>query len=168
MSLPGDAREDVAAAIGGVYRRFYGRGPGQVRAMPAGDELVVTLDDVLTLLEKSLVDRGEEDVVRRSREVTRPVIGVDCRGVIESLTGFAVDWHESSIDVVAGIAIERFTLAQGDAPEHRVPDGGLRQEIPDLRDDVRRRARAGREEARALRAQAEQARRQSRRLHERP
>ena len=72
MTIPNERQHggrlaEVSNAIVGIFRECYGRGPTKAKSYIIDDYLIVVLEDILTTVEKTLVENGEEDLVRRVR-----------------------------------------------------------------------------------------------------
>jgi uncharacterized protein YbcI len=72
MTIPDERQHggklaEVSNAVVGIFRECYGRGPTKAKSYIFDDYLVVVLEDILTTVEKTLVDNGHEDLVRRVR-----------------------------------------------------------------------------------------------------
>jgi uncharacterized protein YbcI len=63
----GEKLAEVSNAVVGIFRECYGRGPTKAKSYIFDDYLIVVLEDILTTVEQTLVDNGEEDLVRRVR-----------------------------------------------------------------------------------------------------
>jgi uncharacterized protein YbcI len=58
----------------GLHREHFGRGPGAVKSYLGDDLLVCVLSDPFTGVERTLIDAGEVDHVRSTREIHRAVV----------------------------------------------------------------------------------------------
>jgi uncharacterized protein YbcI len=58
---------EVSNQIVGIYSECYGRGPTKAKTYIFDNYLVTVLEAILTTVETTLVENGEEDLVRRVR-----------------------------------------------------------------------------------------------------
>src|SRR5215210_1991265 len=119
-SLEGDrpaARPDgspsatISRAIVQLMARYSGRGPTRARTTVADDHVVVVLEEALTTSERSLVDAGERDLVRRERETLQRLMRDDARTAVEVATGRTVRLVLCDIEPEAGVALQFFLFA---------------------------------------------------------
>ena len=113
----GDERpQSVNAAISNemtrLYKERFGRGPTMTRTHWAGpDVVVVTLEDTLTPVERSLVALGEHQRLRDLRLFFQYASVPGFCEPVESLTGRKVRAFISGIDTeVDGVSTEMFFL----------------------------------------------------------
>jgi uncharacterized protein YbcI len=57
----------VSNAVVSIFSECYGRGPTKAKSYAFDDYVVVVLEDLLTTVERTLVNNGESDLVRRVR-----------------------------------------------------------------------------------------------------
>jgi uncharacterized protein YbcI len=95
-----------------IYKERFGRGPTKTRTQWAGpDVIVVTLEDTLTSVERSLVALGEHQRLRDLRMFFQYATVPEFCEPVERLTGRKVKAFHSSIDTEAhGMAVEVFVL----------------------------------------------------------
>jgi len=156
----------VANAIVKVYAACGGRGPTKARASSDGNLVVCVLEEVLTTLERTLVQRGHDNQVRAGRAAFQAAIRDRLTAVVEEVTGCPVLTALGETDPDRDIAVQVFVLD----PAAR---DGVRPERDGAIQELRGRSQAAyvrREElarqARALGGQADQARRRARQLTE--
>lgn len=78
---------EISNAIVGLLRTHAGRGPTRARAFIGGDLVVVALRDCLTTGEKTLVDRGNVDLVLQTRGALQTAIQKPATEAVEAITG---------------------------------------------------------------------------------
>ena len=95
-----------------LYKERFGRGPTKTRTQWAGpDVVVVTLEDTLTPVERSLVAIGEHQRLRDLRTFFQYATVPEFCEPIERLTGRKVRAFISGIDAeVDGVSTEMFFL----------------------------------------------------------
>ena len=57
----------VSNAVVSIFSECYGRGPTKAKSYAFDNYVVVVLEDLLTTVERTLVNNGESDLVRRVR-----------------------------------------------------------------------------------------------------
>jgi uncharacterized protein YbcI len=100
----------LANAVVSSYRRRAGRGPTNAQAFRRGDLVVVLLGGVLTLVERTLVDGGRQDAVRRHRAAIHDTMRMELTRAIQRLTGCRVEAALSANDLDSDLAAELFVL----------------------------------------------------------
>lgn len=107
-------RGEVAAAISKmavhVVREHVGRGPSRTRTYLRDDLAVVLMRDTFTTAERTLLERGQEDLVLRGREALSAAMCDDLSLGVEALTGRAVLACMSDHDVGHDLAATVFVL----------------------------------------------------------
>jgi uncharacterized protein YbcI len=95
-----------------IYKERFGRGPTKTRTQWAGpDVVVVTLEDTLTPVERSLVALGEHARLRDLRTFFQYATVREFCEPVERLTGRKVRVFISGIDTeVEGVSTEMFFL----------------------------------------------------------
>jgi len=116
MMQPGLNRA-LANGVVRCYRRFAGRGPTRAKAVYQGDVVVVVLQGILTVGERTLVADGRQAEVRQFREAMHETMGAELAEVIESLTGWHVRAAMSTDDVDRDLAAELFMLERDETPQ---------------------------------------------------
>jgi uncharacterized protein YbcI len=92
------------------YRRLVGRGPTKAKAVFHGDIVVVLLQDILTIGERTLVADGRQAAVRQFREAIHAAMNAELAGLVEAQTGCHVLTAMSTTDVDRDLAAELFLL----------------------------------------------------------
>ena len=111
-----EPQTSVLAAISNAMVRLhkdqFGRGPTRARTEWAGpDQLVVTLEDTLTPVERRLRSMGEHERLRDTRLLFQYAAQSELTAVVEDLTGRRVRAFVSGIDTeVEGVSTEMFFL----------------------------------------------------------
>lgn len=103
---------DVSSAIVGLHRQYFGRGATRARTFLVHDDLLVSqLDGVLVTHEQTLMAKGEEDVVRETRQTFQAVMRDEFVGAVERITGRSVTAYDSMPLLDVGTVFEIFLLA---------------------------------------------------------
>jgi uncharacterized protein YbcI len=78
------------------------------------DHVMVAFEEVLTPLERTLIESGEEPTVRAGRAAVRDVIRPLAVPLIEQTTGRTVASHLSAWNAEPDTAVEVFLLVEND------------------------------------------------------
>jgi uncharacterized protein YbcI len=105
----GPAAMAICNAITGALKRSSGKGPTKVRAHSTHDQIAVTVQDMLTTLERTLLQDGHEQLVCEARQVLTGRVADECRATIEQATGRRVVGWQTEVHPSADRA---FTLIQ--------------------------------------------------------
>ena len=88
---------EVSNAMVGLKKRFYGRGPTAAKSFINDNYVFCVLDGGLTQNEKTLVDAGEERLVRSYRLRFQEVMAEPTTEAVERITGRKVLSYHSQI-----------------------------------------------------------------------
>jgi uncharacterized protein YbcI len=105
----GPAAMAICNAITGALKRSSGKGPTKVKAHSTQDHVEIVVEDMLTALERTLVQDGHEQLVSEARQVLTGRVANECRATIEQATGRRVVGWQTEVDPGADRA---FTLIQ--------------------------------------------------------
>jgi uncharacterized protein YbcI len=105
----GAAAMAICNAITAALKRSSGKGPTRVKAYSTHDDVAVVVEDMLTTLERTLVEDGHEQLVSEARQVLTGRVANECRATIEQATGRRVVGWQTEVDPSADRA---FTLIQ--------------------------------------------------------
>jgi uncharacterized protein YbcI len=105
----GPAAMAICNAITGALKRSSGKGPTKVKAHSTQDHVEIIVEDMLTALERTLVEDGHEQLVSEARQVLTGRVANECRATIEQATGRRVVGWQTEVDPSADRA---FTLIQ--------------------------------------------------------
>ncbi|TMM06099.1 MAG: DUF2294 family protein [Actinobacteria bacterium] len=113
--IDGQVLASVSNAIVRLYKEQFGRGPTRARTEWAGpDQLVVTLEETLTAVERRLVAMGEHQRVRDHRLFFQHASQAEFTTAVEQLTGRRVRAFISGLDSREDLACEVFVLEPED------------------------------------------------------
>jgi uncharacterized protein YbcI len=124
-SIDGAAATAVCNAMVAALKRVCGKGPTKVKAYGLDEHIAVVAQDMLTPLERTLVQSGNEHLVREARHVLADEVSEQCRAAIEHATGHSVVGWQSQIDPSADTG---FTLVRLHPASRAADDPGLRNE----------------------------------------
>jgi uncharacterized protein YbcI len=110
---PEISREALAAVANEIVRlkaQYYGKGPTEAKAYMNDDVLVVVLKGGLTTVERTLLDAGDADLVRRVRLRFQDVMEQNFIDAVQRLTGQKVLTYMSQIVFDPVLCFEFFVL----------------------------------------------------------
>jgi uncharacterized protein YbcI len=116
MTIPEERQQhggrlaEVSNAVVGIFSECYGRGPTKVKSYLFDDYLIVVLDDILTTVEKTLVDNGHEDLVRRVRLTFQSAVSERFIEAAEGAIGRKVQTYHSQVTFHPARGFEIFVL----------------------------------------------------------
>jgi uncharacterized protein YbcI len=94
----GSVRADLANAMVGMKKRYYGRGPTAAKAWVLDDYVFVAMEGGLTRNEETLLEAGKEDVVRGYRlSFQETVSEVTCGAVAEIMGRRVLTYHSQIV-----------------------------------------------------------------------
>ena len=105
----GPAAMAICNAITGALKQSCGKGPTKVKAYTMHDHVAVVVQDMLTTLERTLVQDGHEQLVSEARRVLVTRAAKECRATIEQATGQHVVGWQTEVNPSTNRA---FTLVQ--------------------------------------------------------
>jgi uncharacterized protein YbcI len=108
-------RSEISNAMVGLKKRFYGKGPTKAKTYINDNYVLCVLQGVLTRNEETMVEAGEETLVRQYRLRFQEVMAAPASEAIERLTGKKVIGYHSQITFHPDYAFEIFVLDE--APE---------------------------------------------------
>ena len=94
----------VCNAVVAALKRVCGKGPTKVKAYSLDEHIAIVAQDMLTPLERTLVQSGNQQLVREARHVLSDEVAEECRAAIEHATGQSVVGWQSQIDPSADTA----------------------------------------------------------------
>ena len=108
---PGSLRAQLANAMVGMKKKYYGRGPESAKAWILVDYVFVAMEGGLTRNEETLLADGKADVVRSYRLSFQETKTETTTAAVEELTGRRVLTYHSQIVFDPMYAFEIFVLA---------------------------------------------------------
>jgi uncharacterized protein YbcI len=114
-SAPGaSVRANLANAMVGMKKKYYGRGPEAAKAWILDDYVFVAMEGGLTRNEETLLADGKADVVRSYRLSFQETMAPTTTAAVEELTGRKVIAYHSQITFDPPHAFEIFVLQPED------------------------------------------------------
>jgi uncharacterized protein YbcI len=112
----GDQLAGISNAIVRILAESYGRGPTKAKTFMFDNYVFTVLEDILTTVEHTLVERGQEDLVRQVRLTFQEAVADRFTGAVSAALGREVIAYHSQVTFHPALASEIFVLA----PEGRV------------------------------------------------
>ena len=110
----GGLRAELANAMVGLKKEFYGKGPVAAKAYINDNYIFVVLEEGLTRNEETMLDAGHEDLVRNYRLRFQEAMTDTTVEAVERLTGRKVTGYHSQVTFRPTRGYEIFALE--DAP----------------------------------------------------
>jgi uncharacterized protein YbcI len=101
---------EVTNAIVRLHRQHYGKGPTRSKSYLLDDVLICVMQDVLTVVERTLAEAGKEDDVRDTRLAFADALRDRFAEQVERIVGRRVLGFTSQVLVTRDVAIEMFVL----------------------------------------------------------
>ena len=106
----------ISNAMVGLKKQYYGKGPENARTYINDNYVFCVLQNLLTRNEETLLEVGEDDLVRTYRLRFEEAMRDTTMGAVAQITGRRVIGYQSQIIFRPAIAFEFFVL---DAPPDR-------------------------------------------------
>jgi uncharacterized protein YbcI len=104
-AIDGPAAMTISNAITEALKQSCGKGPTKMKAYNRHDDVAVDLQDLLTTLEKTLVQNGHQQLVSEARQVLIGHAAKECRATIEQATGRRVVGWQTEVNPSADRAL---------------------------------------------------------------
>jgi uncharacterized protein YbcI len=109
-SIGGAALAQISNAVVQILREHYGRGPTKAKTYLNDNFLLTVTEDLLTTVEQTLVNRGDEELVRTMRLKFQSVVAERFTSAVEEATGRKVLTYHSQVTFDPAIGFEIFVL----------------------------------------------------------
>jgi uncharacterized protein YbcI len=100
--IDGALRSAISQAVVRIHAEHYGKGATQAKTYAWDNVIVTVLADVLTTVERTLVDVARADAVRDVRTVFQHTMAGTFRGAVEEVTGRRVRSLMSKVEPASG------------------------------------------------------------------
>jgi uncharacterized protein YbcI len=110
-ALDGERLAAISSAVVTIFAECYGRGPTKAKTYAFDNYLVTVLEDLLTTVERTLVDRGDEDLVRRVRLTFQEAVSERFTSEVAAIAGREVIGYHSQVTFHPPVGFEIFVLA---------------------------------------------------------
>ena len=104
-TIDGPAAMTISNAITEALKQTCGKGPTKVKAYNTHGDVAVVAQDMLTTLERTLVQDGHEQLVSEARQVLIERVAKECRATIEQATGRRVAGWQTEVNPRADRAL---------------------------------------------------------------
>jgi uncharacterized protein YbcI len=108
----GDRMAAVSNAVVGILSECYGRGPTKAKSYAFDNFILCVLEDFLTTVERTLVERGEEELVRSVRLTFQEAVAGRFRDAIAEAVGRQVLAYHSQVTFDPPMGFEIFVLEE--------------------------------------------------------
>lgn len=113
---PGEVLAQISNSIVGIFSESYGRGPTKAKSYMFDDYVLTVLEDLLTTVERTLVDKGKEDLVRAVRLTFQEAVSDRFKAAVQEATGRKVITYHSQVTFHPPMGFEIFVL-EPEAPQ---------------------------------------------------
>jgi uncharacterized protein YbcI len=128
----GDLLAQISNAFVTMQKEYWGLGPLQAKSYMMDDLLLVVMRGGLTRAERTMLDFGQEDLVRSFRQSFENEMTQNLTGKIEELTGRKVLTYQSQILFEPDIVAELFVF-------DKAADGGAEEIVATAEGQLRER-----------------------------
>jgi uncharacterized protein YbcI len=104
----------VSNAVVSIFSECYGRGPTKAKSYAFDNFVVTVLEDLLTTVERTLVNNGEEDLVRRVRLTFQTIEADRFKDAVAEAMGRKVLTYHSQVVFDPPMGFEIFVLEPQD------------------------------------------------------
>jgi uncharacterized protein YbcI len=101
----------VGNAITRLHRDHYGRGATTTRTVFQGNRIIAFLEDIYTPLERTLIDAGDWEQVKSTRQSFQMAMRGPFTDAVEKITGRKVIAFMSQVHLDPDMAAEIFVLS---------------------------------------------------------
>jgi uncharacterized protein YbcI len=109
--MDGEKLAAVSNAIVTIFSECYGRGPTKAKTYAIDGYLFTVLEDLLTTVERTLVECGEEDLVRTVRLTFQEITSDRLTSEVARIVGRDVIAYHSQVTFHPAMGFEMFVLA---------------------------------------------------------
>jgi uncharacterized protein YbcI len=106
----GEALATITSALVSLHKEFYGKGPVKAKSFLIDDTVICVLEGGFTIVERTLIDAGEEAAVHNIRNRFQSVMKSQFSGVVEEALGREVRAYMSQVHTDPDVAVEMFML----------------------------------------------------------
>lgn len=106
----GERLAEVSNAVVQIFSECYGRGPTKAKSYAFDDYVVCVLEDILTTVERTLVNNGQEGLVRRVRLTFQEIEAERFRAAVSEAMGRPVLAYHSQVTFDPVVGFELFVL----------------------------------------------------------
>ena len=112
----GERLAAISNAIVRIFSDSYGRGPTKAKSYVFDNYVLCVLEDMLTTVEHTLVDHGEEALVRTVRLKFQEAVADRFKGAVAEIVGRDVIAYHSQVTFHPPMCFEFFVLEEEEQP----------------------------------------------------
>jgi uncharacterized protein YbcI len=109
--VDGERLAAISTAIVANFSEFYGRGPTKAKTYAFDNYVFTVLEDIYTTVERTLVEAGEEDLVRTVRLTFQELVAERITSEVARIAGRDVVGYHSQVTFDPPVGFEFFVLA---------------------------------------------------------
>jgi uncharacterized protein YbcI len=106
----GERLAAVSNAVVQILSECYGRGPTKAKTYTFDNYCAVVMHDIFTTVERTLIQRGREELVRATRLAFQDALGERFIAAVEDNLGVKVRSYHSQVIIEPATGIEFFIL----------------------------------------------------------
>jgi uncharacterized protein YbcI len=110
----------VGTAITRLHREHYGRGATVTRTVYQRNYVIAFLEDIYTPVERTLIDAGQEEGVKTTRQLFQQAMRSQFSAAVEEITGRKVIQFMSQVAFAPDMAAEVFVLEPEESDRREV------------------------------------------------
>jgi uncharacterized protein YbcI len=95
-----------------MHRDYFGRGPGAAKSFVNDETVVCVLSDIYTAVERTLINAGQAEHVRRTRSIHQEALEDEYKASVEKIMSRPVEAFLSVVHVDPDVAVEVFLLGK--------------------------------------------------------
>jgi uncharacterized protein YbcI len=108
----GERLAAISNAVVGIFSECYGRGPTKAKSYVFDNYVLCVLEDLLTTVERTLVERGQEDLVRTVRLTFQEAVSDRFMDAVGEIMGRKVISYHSQVIFDPPMGFEIFVLEE--------------------------------------------------------
>jgi uncharacterized protein YbcI len=108
----GERLAAISNAVVGIFSEYYGRGPTKAKSYVFDNYVLCVLEDILTTVERTLVERGRQDLVRTVRLTFQEAVSERFTGAVSEIMGRKVLSYHSQVIFDPPMGFEIFVLEE--------------------------------------------------------
>lgn len=109
----GERLAAVSNAVVAIFSECYGRGPTKAKTYIFDNYVFCVLEDILTTVERTLVENGHEQLVRTVRLTFQEAVSERFTGAVAEIMGRNVVAYHSQVTFHPAMGFEIFVLEDG-------------------------------------------------------
>jgi uncharacterized protein YbcI len=110
VEVDGEQLAAVSNATVSIFSECYGRGPTKAKSYAFDNYVLTVLEDILTTVERTLVDKGEEELVRSVRLTFQEATSERLTSEVARIVGREVVAYHSQVTFHPAMGFEIFVL----------------------------------------------------------